>query len=46
MNNLRNALKVLNHLRDLDSVNALVVALMTILNARIALESDVEISEV
>jgi hypothetical protein len=38
--NFRQAFKVLNHLRDLDSVNALVVALMTILNARLALESD------
>ena len=38
-NNFRSAFKVLNHLRDLDSVNALVVALMTILNARLALES-------
>ena len=38
--NIRQAFKVLNHLRDLDSVNALVVALMTILNARLALESD------
>jgi hypothetical protein len=36
--NFRQAFKVLNHLRDLDSVNALVVALMTILNARLALE--------
>ena len=38
-NNYRQAFKVLNHLRDLDSLNALVVALMTILHARVALES-------
>jgi len=37
---------VLNHLRDLDSVNALVVALMTILNARLALElAELSLSE-
>ena len=37
--NYRQAFKVLNHLRDLDSLNALVIALMVILNARVALES-------
>ena len=36
----------MNHLRDLDSVNALVVALMTILNARLALElAELSLSE-
>jgi hypothetical protein len=37
--NYKQAFKVLNHLRDLDSLNALVIALMVILNARAALES-------
>jgi hypothetical protein len=31
---------VINHLRDIESLNALVVALMSILHARVALESD------
>jgi hypothetical protein len=34
----KQAFKVLNHLRDLDSLNALVIALMVILNARVSLE--------
>jgi hypothetical protein len=38
-NNYRSALKVLNHLRDIESLNALVVAAMVLLHARIALES-------
>jgi hypothetical protein len=37
--NYRQAFKVLNHLRDLDSLNALVIGLMVILHARVALES-------
>ena len=35
----RQSLKVLNHIRDIESLNALVVALMVILHARVALES-------
>jgi hypothetical protein len=42
--NYRHAFKVLNHLRDLDSLNALTIALMVILNARVSLETP-EISE-
>lgn len=38
--NYRPALKVLNHLRDIESLNALVVAVMVLLHARVALESD------
>jgi hypothetical protein len=30
---------LLNHLRDIDSLNALVIALMTLLHARVALTS-------
>ena len=37
--NLRQALKILNNLRDIESLNALVVALMVVLHARVALES-------
>lgn len=35
----RQSLKVLSHIRDIESLNALVVALMVILHARVALES-------
>lgn len=37
--NYRQAFRVLNNLRDIDSLNALVIALMVILHARIALET-------
>ena len=37
--NYRLAFKILNHLRDLDSLNALVIALTVIIHARVALES-------
>lgn len=38
--NYSQTLKVLNHLRDIESLNAIVVAFMALLHAKIALESD------
>jgi hypothetical protein len=37
--NYRQAFKVLNHLRDIESLNALVIAVMATLHARIGLEA-------
>jgi hypothetical protein len=37
--NLRQAFKILAKLRDIDSLSALVIALMTILQARVAIET-------
>jgi hypothetical protein len=37
--NYRQSFKILNHLRDLDSLTALVIALMVIIHVRVALES-------
>ena len=38
--NYSQSLKVLNRLRDIESLNAIVVAFMALLHAKVALESD------
>jgi hypothetical protein len=43
--NYKQAFKVLNHLRDLDSLNALVIALMVILNETAASERKIYLSQ-